>query len=236
MLTPRQALIDCQGAVHPRTSKRRERRPGVRERHSAQESHSPIENVEAPETPRSTFVGHAHTGGLSERCTIRPDSNRIPVQTKIARECFDDKEVDEIQISTSYKELTTTDNIRKQMAAQPKLRNAPPTIPDWLLNLDLNLDVTAVDIIPPFDPSKETGRETYSGSTKVTVIREDKYKSDSEKNDNLNSLYDDSEQNVEDHGDVDDRRTASRLTNYSSQERTQKGIHLYVIVSVFYEY
>lgn len=227
MLTPRQALIDCQGAVHPRFSKRRERRPGIRERHSAHESRSTLETVETPETPRSTFVGHVHTGGLSERCTIRPDSNRIPVQTKIAKDYVNNNEVDEAQISTHYMELTTIDNIRKQMTAQPRQRKTPPTIPDWLLNLDLNLDVTAVDIIPPFDPSKETGRETYSGRPKVTIIREGKYNGDSENDETLNRLYEDSEQNVEDYDSQDDKRTASRLTNYSTQERTQKGPRRY---------
>ena len=219
MLTPRQPAVDCHGPVHARFSKRRERKPGTRERHSAQhERHSLESHSDASSTPRSTFVGHVHTGGYTERCTFRPNYNQPHRQIVPQNE-----EVHEEQVVSQYKELTTIENIRKQMAAQTRPKETHPTIPDWLLNLDLNLDVTAIDTVPPYEREKSNVHETYSNRPKVTIIHEDNYTkgtndeiSTENKDKELDSL---SDGEAQEYPDIGDRRATSRLSTYSKQEK-----------------
>ena len=225
MLTPRLHIQDCHGQVHARFSKRRERRPGLRERHSASQSSKSEDENKIPETPRSTFVGHSHSGGISERNTLRTAPKRAPLESKPVNETA---EQDEAIVSTHYKELTTIEAIRKQLASEPRPQTAPPTLPDWLLNLDLNLDVTAVDIIPAYDSSTQNTGDTYRSRPKVTIIHEDYYNSDitnSERyTDSEHLIYDDTEEQHEDrHPDGEGRRTTSRLSNISAYARSSKG-------------
>lgn len=226
MLTPRQHKQDCQGPVHARFSKRRERRPGLRERHSAPPRVDKSEDENAKtETPRSAFVGHPHSGGISERYTLRVDQKRLPLGSKTVTNY---EKVDEEFVSTQYKELTTIEAIRKQIATQPKLQTASPTLPDWLLNLDLNLDVTAVDIIPPFDSSKQNNSDTYRSEPKVTIIHEDDYNNNVSRTetsaDGEHYSYNDVRENHEEkYREVDTRQVPSRQSNYSSYGRTSRG-------------
>ena len=230
MLTPRLPLQDCQGPVHARFSKRRERRPGLRERHSASHQSKAETESQLSDTPRSmprsTFAGHPHPGGISERCTVRTDPKRTPLGP---REVNQNETQDEVMVSTHYKELSTIDAIRKQLASEPRPHTAPPTLPDWLLNLDLNLDITAVDIIPPFDSSTQKSDDTYRSKPKVTIIHEENCDSDSADSerltDNEGFYYDAQEEGEyqERRPDWEGRRTASRLSNTYAFDSVSKG-------------
>ena len=137
----------------------------------------------------------------------------------------------ETQVTSHYQELTTIENIRKQLAAQPRPQTTPPTLPDWLLNLDLNLDVTTVDIIPPFESAKQEKQNTYLSRAKVTIIHEDNYNGDGERDgaDNGSERYDSHSTNEDetDYNVADDRQAFSRLSNYSTHEKATTGIELH---------
>ena len=226
MLTPRLPLHDCQGPVHARFSKRRERRPGLRERHSASHQSKAETESQLPDTPRSTsrstFAGHPHPGGISERCTVRS----VPLEPKAVNQ---NDIQDEVMVSTHYKELSTIDAIRKQLASEPRPQTAPPTLPDWLLNLDLNLDITSVDTIPPFDSSTQKSDDTYRSRPKVTIIHEENCDSDTADSERLTDnegLYYDAQEGgeyQERRPDWEGRRTASRLSNTYAFDSTSKG-------------
>lgn len=232
MLTPRSHLQDCQGPVHARFSKRRERRPGLRERHSASQAIKTEDENRLVETtrstPRSTFAAHSHSGGISEHYTLRTAPKHALQETRAVNQNDDD-----VLVSTHYKELTTIEAIRKQLASLPRPQTAPPTLPDWLLNLDLNLDVTAVDVIPPFDSSTQNSGDTHKSRPKVTIVHEENYNSDIADTeryaDNGHFRYDDpQEQKCEErHTDREERRTGSRLSNISALDSTSKGPRQY---------
>ena len=232
MLTPRSHLQDCQGPVHARFSKRRERRPGLRERHSASQASKIEDENKLLATPRSTpmssFAGHSHSDAISERYTLRTASKHALHEARVVNQ---NDVQDEVLVSTHYKELTTIDAIRKQLASEPRPQTAPPTLPDWLLNLDLNLDVTAVDVIPPFDSSTKNNSDTHRIRPKVTIVHEDNNNNDTAKaekyTDNEHFYFDDPQKYEKRHPDDEERRTASRLSNFSAFDSTSKGnIHI----------
>lgn len=144
MLTSR---TDVQMHLQPRHAHRRERHPGVRERNSNRRLRH-----QGPETPR--MMSHTHTPRTAD------DRPQIAYSLDSAVSDFSRKRPLTKQLDVTHEEtmtsrcqeLSTVEAIRKSMKRTAKSNTcSTDRIPTWAIKLDINLDTSSVDIIPPFD-------------------------------------------------------------------------------------
>ena len=173
---------DVFNQLQPRHVGRRERHPGARERHSAQRQRHVYDGDNSQTTASKTTIPQSHikpkssysmNSAISEFGSRRPEVNE-----------------EQVRVTSACRELSTIEDIRASMNATAKPRSAPPPhVPDWMVNLDINLDVSSVDIIPPFEEKGDTKvdkeNETFTESPSFTFLDTDLVESDSE-NEELN--------------------------------------------------
>ena len=157
---------DVTSQLQPRHSCRRERHPGARERHStmkrrlcsdvdSQPSNTRLMTSQVRSSYCMTSASQYQRIGQSEVEVVTENSNVI----------------------SAMKDLSTIEAIRESMRStekqQPFSEIKHRSIPTWMLGLDLNLDVTAVDIIPPFEQTSNSDEVTYDEQPTVTFINDD---------------------------------------------------------------
>ncbi|XP_045164786.2 uncharacterized protein LOC123528828 [Mercenaria mercenaria] len=135
--------------LQPRHVGRRERRPGARERHSSQRQRH------VQDSDHST-VNRLKTSAQTSHTTNKTSYSMDSAISEFSRNKRNDNPGHET-VTSSYREVSTIEAIRASMKATARPKSAPPPhIPAWMVNLDINLDVTSVDIIPPFQESEKT--------------------------------------------------------------------------------
>ncbi|KAL4225847.1 hypothetical protein ACF0H5_013836 [Mactra antiquata] len=152
--------------LQPRHVCRRERRPGLRERHSAQRQRFTTEHDVTNQSDKSSNVqnvkvtsSYSMNSAISDFSRNYPKTNDEPVTTV-----------------SQYKELSTIEDIRRQMKSTARVKSAPPThVPDWMINLDINLDVTSVDLIPPYSEAgpNQKSSDTFTESPSFMYLDDD---------------------------------------------------------------
>lgn len=185
------ASADVFTQLQPRNVSRRERKPGARERHSLQrERLGQCQKTETLDTipqklsiPQPQPVRYNKTSYCMDSA-VSEFGGRREKENEISEQPF---------VTSRYKELTTIEDIRANMKATARRQHsAPPKhIPNWMLNLDIHLDVSVSDIIPPFDEDannkSEKDKETYNESASLIFLENT---SDDEADDVYGSLHD----------------------------------------------
>lgn len=195
------ASSDVFTQLQPRHVCRRERKPGARERHSAlRQRHATDLGPSAVSIQKSSAESTTQRG-KSYYCM----DSAISEFSRNKRNENTEKE----RVTSSYKEVSTIDAIQATMKATAKPKSAPPPhIPRWMLDLDINLNVSSVDIIPPFGKelkASERDSETFNETASLIFVNTD---SDDSENDNaFNRVTTD---------DLDTERR--KHVNYKSQE------------------
>lgn len=141
---------DVQTHVQPRNYHRKERRPGARERHAGLR----------PRLHESEMQDHVtHLGLERSRGQYAASYSLDSAVADFGGRGWESgpQEVVEEQVRSQYQELSTIEAIRKSMEATARPKTAPPErVPGWILDLDINLDISAVDTIPPFEENENT--------------------------------------------------------------------------------
>lgn len=150
--------------LQPRHASRRARTPGARVRHSAQlERNSPESRLKTSTRPNTALPRPSF-------CMQTGVVQSFQAKTQNQQNVFEPE-----VISSKYKELSTIEDIRAEVRATKKRpkRKIPAHIPQWMMDLDINLDVSSADIIPPFEESLSGENETFHARTKVTIVYDD---------------------------------------------------------------
>lgn len=164
--------------IRPRNSQRRERHPGTRERHSGLRSRL---HSASPDNERNkSGFNEQHAQNRYESDQVKSDISRSH-QTPTSY-CFKTVQREYSRPLTAQHSLTLDDVKRDQET----LSNRPKTafagrVPKWMLDLDVNLDISC-DVIPPYDDS-QTKNEPETFSEDVSFV----YLKSSEMSDNENA-------------------------------------------------
>lgn len=193
---------DLQTHVQPRNYHRKERRPGARERHAGlrprlHESEM-RDHVTQPGQERSRGQ---YAASYSLDSAVADFGGR-------GRESGPQEVVEE-QIRSQYQELSTIEAIRKSMESTARPKTAPPErVPGWMLDLDINLDISAIDTIPPFEQNENTdpGLSTNSFCGQATLVY----------------LDNDSDLDFED-SEINNEIAVKSKQNYSDDAQTDKA-------------
>lgn len=152
--------------LQPRHMCRRERKPGARERHSAQRQrhvHNPHSSTSIPHTSHPQSSNPIQTSYCMDSAISEFSRNR-------SRKMNDNAEEEE-RITSCYKEVTTIEGIRAKMKETSKPKAALSShVPEWMMNLDINLDVTSIDIIPPFETHESELKQTEAFTERPSLI------------------------------------------------------------------
>ncbi|WAR26892.1 hypothetical protein MAR_012596 [Mya arenaria] len=168
---------DVYAHLRPRNVDRKERHPGARERNSNKRQRLQDKRKIPPENaPRSRATEPQFHPTYSHDSAVK-DFGR--------HETFSEQN-EQQKVTSYYQELSTIEAIRKSIDKTSRAKSAPSAnIPNWMLNLDINLDVSSVDIIPPYDDGvtlKSRASETFSERASLT------FENNSE--DNIDNLSD----------------------------------------------
>ncbi|WAR27112.1 hypothetical protein MAR_012816 [Mya arenaria] len=169
---------DVYAQLRPRNVDRKERHPGARERNSNKRQRLQDKRKIPPENaPRSRATEPQFHPTYSHDSAVK-DFGRHET-------CSEQNE--QQKVTSYYQELSTIEAIRKGIDKTSRAKSAPSAnIPNWMLTLDINLDVSSVDIIPPYDDGvtlKSRASETFSERASLTFV-------ENNSEDNIDNLSD----------------------------------------------
>ncbi|XP_052780360.1 uncharacterized protein LOC128217316 [Mya arenaria] len=164
--------------LRPRNVDRKERHPGARERNSNKRQRLQDKRKIPPENaPRSRATEPQFHTTYSHDSAVK-DFGRHET-------CSEQNE--QQRVTSYYQKLSTIEAIRKSIDKTSRTKSATSAnIPNWMLNLDINLDVSSVDIIPPYDDDvtlKSRASETFSERASLTFV-------ENNSEDNIDNLSD----------------------------------------------
>jgi len=177
---------DVYAQLRPRHSQRRKRHPGSRERHA-------LHHQRIGDKRKLNENAMSVSNATNVYSNVRPSYTSLDsAVTDFVRKDTREEQLVQPEVISQYKELTTIDDIRKDMNRTARAKSAPPAhVPDWMLNLDLNLDISHTDVIPPYDDVTEIrtrSRESFTERASFTFIESDTGSETSLDNDAENDL------------------------------------------------
>ena len=147
------ATADAHMHVQPRHVHRRQRQPGARERNSTRRL-----RLQSPTTPSMTPQYHLTRSGTQHQSTYSYDSTIHDFCLNVSN-TSNTKPVQEEAFISKCQEPTTVADIRKSIERTSRPSTCPPGStrrPEWSANLDINLDLSALDVVPPYDDTENT--------------------------------------------------------------------------------
>ncbi|WAR26879.1 hypothetical protein MAR_012583, partial [Mya arenaria] len=162
----------------PRNIDRKERHPGARERNSNKRQRLQDKRKLPPENaPRSR----------AKEPQFHPTYSHDSAVKDFGRHETCSEQNEQQKVTSYYQELSTIEAIRKSIDKTSRAKSAPSAnVPNWMLNLDINLDISSVDIIPPYVDDvtlKSRASETFSERASLTFV-------DNNSEDNIDNLSD----------------------------------------------
>ncbi|XP_052285008.1 uncharacterized protein LOC127881296 isoform X2 [Dreissena polymorpha] len=162
------AYSDAYSQLRPRNVCRKERRPGARERHSTQRLRwsDDRQGKTQPATP-SAHPAEPYAPSYSHESAIR-DFAQVQTQRELKPEIA-------AEVTSQYREPSTIEDIRRSMQRTARVQSAlPQRVPAWMLDLDINLDISTADVMPPFDDDeanlKSRASDTFSQRASWTFL------------------------------------------------------------------